>query len=198
MPSIKKNFFYNGLLTVANYLFPLITYPYVSRVLGVSNIGICNFVDSIVNYFILFSMMGVAIVGVREIAAVREDREARNRVFSDLIALNCLTSGLAAVALVAALFVVPALAEYRSLLWIGVVKILANFLCMDWLFQGMEEFKYYCHKGVETIVKRSYYLFPIFPHGEKTYREIDNRGSGNRIIDRGIDRVISFKKKGDV
>ena len=131
MPNIKKNFFYNGLLTVANYLFPLITYPYVSRVLGVSNIGICNFVDSIVNYFILFSMMGVAIVGVREIAAVREDREARNRVFSDLIALNGLTSCLAAVALVAALFVVPALAEYRSLLWIGVVKILANFLCMD-------------------------------------------------------------------
>ena len=64
--------------------------------------------------------------------------------------------------------------------------------------KGTEEFKYYCHKGVETIVKRSYYLFPIFPHGEKTYREIDNRGSGNRIIDRGIDRVISFKKKGDV
>jgi Membrane protein involved in the export of O-antigen and teichoic acid len=93
MPSIKKNFFYNGLLTVANYLFPLITYPYVSRVLGVSNIGICNFVDSIVNYFILFSMMGISIVGVREIAAVREDREARNRVFSNLIALNGLTSG---------------------------------------------------------------------------------------------------------
>ena len=159
MPSIKKNFFYNGLLTVANYLFPLITYPYVSRVLGVSNIGICNFVDSIVNYFILFSMMGVAIVGVREIAAVREDREARNRVFSDLIALNCLTSGLAAVALVAALFVVPALAEYRSLLWIGVVKILANFLCMDWLFQGMEEFKYITNR---TIFVKFLYVAGVF------------------------------------
>ncbi len=159
MPSIKKNFFYNGLLTVANYLFPLITYPYVSRVLGVSNIGICNFVDSIVNYFILFSMMGVAIVGVREIAAVREDREARNRVFSDLIALNGLTSGLAAVALAAAIFVVPALAEYRSLLWIGVVKILANFLCMDWLFQGMEEFKYITNR---TILVKFLYVAGVF------------------------------------
>ena len=159
MPSIKKNFFYNGLLTVANYLFPLITYPYVSRVLGVSNIGICNFVDSIVNYFILFSMMGIAIVGVREIAAVREDREARNRVFSSLIALNGLTSGLAAVALAVAIFVVPALAEYRGLLWIGVVKILANFLCMDWLFQGVEEFKYITNR---TILVKSLYVAGVF------------------------------------
>ena len=159
MPSIKKNFFYNGLLTVANYLFPLITYPYVSRVLGVSNIGICNFVDSIVNYFILFSMMGVAIVGVREIAAVREDREARNRVFSDLISLNGLTSGLAAVALAVAIYVVPSLAEYRGLLWIGVVKILANFLCMDWLFQGMEEFKYITNR---TIFVKFLYVAGVF------------------------------------
>ena len=159
MPSIKKNFFYNGLLTVANYLFPLITYPYVSRVLGVSNIGICNFVDSIVNYFILFSMMGISIVGVREIAAVREDREARNRVFSSLIALNGLTSGLAAIALGVAIFVVPALAEYRSLLGIGVVKILANFLCMDWLFRGVEEFKYITNR---TILVKSLYVVGVF------------------------------------
>ena len=159
MSSIKKNFFYNGLLTVANYLFPLITYPYVSRVLGVSNIGICNFVDSIVNYFILFSMMGVAIVGVREIAAVREDREARNRVFSSLIALNGLTSGLAAIALGVAIFAVPALAEYRSLLGIGVVKILATFLCMDWLFQGVEEFKYITNR---TILVKILYVAGVF------------------------------------
>ena len=63
MGSIKKNFAYSSILTTANYIFPLLTYPYVSRVLGVANIGICNFVDSIINYFILFSMMGIGIVG---------------------------------------------------------------------------------------------------------------------------------------
>ena len=50
MPDLKKNFFYSALLTVANYVFPLLTYPYVSRVLGVTNIGICNYVDGIINY----------------------------------------------------------------------------------------------------------------------------------------------------
>ena len=68
MATIKKNFFYSSILTTANYIFPFLTYPYVSRVLGVNNIGICNFVDSIINYFILFSMMGISIVGIREIA----------------------------------------------------------------------------------------------------------------------------------
>ena len=75
MPSIKKNFLYSSILTTANYIFPFLTYPYVSRVLGVNNIGICNFVDSVVNYFILFSMMGINIVGIREIAKVKNDKE---------------------------------------------------------------------------------------------------------------------------
>ena len=47
---IKSNFIYSSLLTVSSFLFPMLTYPYVSRVLGVTNIGVCNFVDSIINY----------------------------------------------------------------------------------------------------------------------------------------------------
>ena len=71
MGSIKRNIFYNSILTISSYIFPLITFPYVTRVLGVNNIGICNFVDSIIQYFICFSMMGVMTVGTREIARTR-------------------------------------------------------------------------------------------------------------------------------
>ena len=92
MPSLKKNFFYSALLTLANYIFPLITYPYVSRVLGVTNIGICNFVDNIVNWFIVFSTMGISVLGVREIASVRSGKEERGKGFSSLLALNGLTT----------------------------------------------------------------------------------------------------------
>ena len=159
MVSIRKNFFYNALLTVSNYIFPLVTYPYVSRVLGVSNIGICNFVDSIVNYFILFSMMGISIVGMREIAVVRDDREARNRVFSGLLNLNLITTAVAALVLIVAIYRVPSLAEYRTLLWIGVAKLMANFLCMDWLFRGLEEFKYVTNR---TILVKCLYVAAVF------------------------------------
>ena len=77
--SIRVNFLYSAILTVSNYFFPFITYPYVSRVLGVEKIGICNFVDGIIHYFILFSMLGIVSVGIREIA--------KNRIHKKLIGL---------------------------------------------------------------------------------------------------------------
>ena len=82
--SIKRNFIYSSILVTSNYIFPFITYPYISRVLGVTNIGICNFVDSIVNYFILFSMMGIGIIGIREIASAKKNQDDLNSTFSSL------------------------------------------------------------------------------------------------------------------
>lgn len=55
-------------------MFPLLTYPYVSRVLGVIGIGTCNFVDSIIDYFILFSGLGIGSYGVREIARYKDNK----------------------------------------------------------------------------------------------------------------------------
>ena len=74
MQSIKLNFIYNAILTMSGYLFPLIVYPYVSRILGVANMGACNFVDSIVEYFTIISMMGMNIMGVREIAKCKKNK----------------------------------------------------------------------------------------------------------------------------
>lgn len=161
MPSLKKNLFYSALLTVANYVFPLITYPYVSRVLGVTNIGICNFVDNIVNYFLVFSTMGISILGVREIAGVGTDKEKRNSTFSSLLALNALTTFVAAVVLTIAIFVVPSLAAYRKLLFVGVAKLLANSLFLEWLFRGLEEFKYITGRSIfiKTLYVVAVFLF---------------------------------------
>ncbi|WP_034523139.1 oligosaccharide flippase family protein [Bacteroides uniformis] len=92
MNSIKKNFFFSTFLTISNYVFPLITYPYVSRVLQVERIGLCNFVDSIINYFILFSMLGISTYGIREIAKNKSDKTKLNQTFYDLISINILMS----------------------------------------------------------------------------------------------------------
>lgn len=159
MASLKRNFFYSALLTVANYLFPLITYPYVSRVLGVTGIGACNFVDNIINYFLVFSTMGISVLGVREIAAAREDREQRDQVFSSLLALNAATTFIAAVVLIVAIYVVPTLFPYRRLLWIGVAKLLANSLFLEWLFRGVEEFKYITNR---SILIKLLYVVSVF------------------------------------
>lgn len=168
MPSLKKNIFYSALLTVANYVFPLITYPYVSRVLGVTNLGVCNFVDSIINYFLVFSTMGISVLGVREIAASRDNREERNRVFSNLLTLNAATTFLAAIVLIVSIYAVPTLAPYRRLLWIGVAKLLANSLFLEWLYRGVEEFRYITNRSI--LIKLLYVVLVfVFVRKEDDY-----------------------------
>ena len=158
-PDVKRNFVYNGILTLSNYIFPLIVYPYVSRVLGVSNIGICNFVDSIVHWFILFSMMGMTILGNREMAAIGDDRVKRSKAFSELMALNLVTTLIAALGLLMAIFTVSKLFAYRSLLYVGVLKLFANFLCIDWYFRGTEDFRYITGR---TIFVKILYVGAVF------------------------------------
>ena len=171
MPDLKKNFFYSALLTLANYVFPLITYPYVSRVLGVTGIGICNFVDNIVNWFIVFSTMGISVLGVREIAAVRSGGKERNEAFSGLLALNGLTTLAAAVVLAAAIFVVPSLAAYRKLLFLGVAKLVAHSLSLEWYFRGIEEFKYITDRSIaiKTLYVAAVFLFVRKPEDYGIY-----------------------------
>lgn len=156
---LKRNFLYNGVLTLSGYLFPLLTYPYVSRVLGVSNIGICNFVDSIINYFILFSMMGIGAVGMREISQHRDDRQEMSRHFSGLLTLNLLTTALAAIILVTVILVVPSLSPYSDLLYIGVCKLFFNFFLIEWFYAGVEDFKYIT---IRSIIVRTIYVLLVF------------------------------------
>jgi len=159
MPSVKKNFSYNLVLTLCSYIFPLITYPYVSRVLGVQNIGVCNFVDSIINYFVLFSMLGVGSYGVREIARVNQDEPRRNYVFSNLFTINLLTTVFAVIVLLICTFMVPKFFEYRSFLLVGVAKLFFNLFLIEWFFQGIQDFKYIT---IRSLIIRVVYVFMVF------------------------------------
>lgn len=157
--SIKKNFIYSSILTVSNYLFPLIVFPYVSRVLGVTNIGICNFVDSIVNYFMLLSMMGISVLGIREISATKGDRLKMSRTFFSLLVLNGTFTVLASVGLIVATMTVPSLQPYRHLLYVSLFKLLGNFLLIEWFFKGLEDFKYITNR---TIIVKMIYVVAVF------------------------------------
>lgn len=159
MSSVKKNFVYSSILTASNYIFPLLTYPYVSRVLGVTNIGICNYIDSIIHYFVLFSMMGIAATGIREIAANKDNPKALNTVFSSLLLLNGLFTFLALLVLLVIMYTVPSLAEHRQLLWIGAMKLVANALLFEWLYKGVEDFKYITQR---TIIIKFLYVISVF------------------------------------
>lgn len=158
MSNIKKNFFYSSILTTANYIFPILTYPYVSRVLGVNNIGICNFIDSIINYFILFSMMGIATIGIREVAACK-DREERNKIFNGLFFLNTLSTTIMLITLITAIFFIPELYEYKELMFVGAFKLFFNYLLVEWLYKGLEYFKFIT---IRTLIVKVIYVVSVF------------------------------------
>ena len=73
--SIKKNTFYNALKTFSSILFPLITFPYISRVLQPENVGRINFGLSIVSYFSLIATLGITTYAIRECSAIRDDKD---------------------------------------------------------------------------------------------------------------------------
>lgn len=159
MGSIKKNIFYSSILTVSGCFFPLITFPYVSRVLGVNNIGICNFVDSIVQYFIYFSMMGVMTVGIREVARTKGDKKQLSKTYSELLTLNLIVTAIMIVVLLMCTIFIPQLHEYKQMFYVGAAKVLANTLLIEWLFKGLEDFRYIT---VRTILVRSLYVVIVF------------------------------------
>lgn len=159
MADIKKNFIYSSILTSANYVFPLITYPYVSRVLGVTNIGICNFIDSIINYYIMFSLMGIVAVAIREIAANKGDAGRLSRTFSSLFVLNSISTAVVLILLVVSIYAVPKLYEYKELMFVGFFKVLFNYLLIDWFYKGIEDFKYITKYG---LITKSLYVVSIF------------------------------------
>ena len=159
MASIKKNFIYSSILTSANYIFPLIVYPYVSRVLGVSRIGACNFVDSIIQYFTLLSMFGITSLGIREIAKAKNDQIKLISVYSNIFCTNAIFTIISVLILIVVIYSVQDLYEYRKLLYIGILKVISNFFLIDWFFRGLEEFKYIT---IRTLLVKCLYVVAIF------------------------------------
>ncbi|MCC6288642.1 MAG: flippase [Chitinophagaceae bacterium] len=159
MSSIKKNFLYSAALTVSTFLFTFITFPYASRVLGVQNIGICNFVDSIVNYFILFSTLGITAIGIREIAKNRGNKKELEESFRDIIFLNAIFTIAALIILLFLIFFVKKLYSYKELMAIGIVKIIFTFFTIEWFYKGVENFRYIT---IRSLIIKVLYVISVF------------------------------------
>ena len=86
--SLGLNAFLNGLKSILNLLFPLITFPYVSRVLGVKGIGIYNYSNSIVSYFLLIAALGISTYAIREGSKYRDNNEKIGKFASEVFTIN--------------------------------------------------------------------------------------------------------------
>lgn len=164
--TIKKNFSYNLLLTLGGYLFAFITFPYVSRVLGVDNIGGVNFVDSIINYFVLFSMLGVSTIGIREVAKFKHDKTELEKSFRDIFLLNFIFTIITLLILIILILSIHKFNNFSTLFYIGIIKLLFNFCLVEWFFIGSENFKFITLRS--TIIKALYVVCVFLLVRDKT------------------------------
>lgn len=157
--SFKKNVIYSGILTTSLYIFQFITYPYVARILGVTNIGICNFVQSFVQYFVLFASLGTMSLGVREIAKCNGDRNKLNKAFSSIIVLNVVITAVVLFCYLAATEFAPQLQQYKKLLYVGALQLVTSVFTIEWLFRGLEDFKFITFRNLAI---RVLYVLAVF------------------------------------
>lgn len=140
--SLKLNFIMNALLTMSSFIFPLITFPYVSRILLPVGTGKVSFATSVVSYFALFAQLGIPTYGIRACSKVRDDKEALSRTVQELFIINFVMSVIAYLALFVAVAIVPRLQEECTLLLIVSLTILFNAIGMGWLYQALEQYSY--------------------------------------------------------
>ena len=159
MPSIKKNFAYKSALTLSTYIMAFITFPYVSRILGVEKLGLVNYVDNTVSYFLLFASMGINYLGVREIASVRDNKKERDKTFSDLLGMNISFTVIILVIYFVLFLTIPKFNQYSELFFIGAAKILFTAFLIEWFFTGIEDFKYIT---IRSLIIKIIYVVLVF------------------------------------
>ena len=166
--SIKKNTVYSIIKTGSSILFPLITFPYISRVLLTENVGKINFGLSIVSYFSLVASLGITTYAIRECSAIRDDKEKLSNTASQIFSINIITTIIAYLALAITLCLYRKLDNYRTLIILQSLTIIATTLGADWLNSAMEDFKYITLRTV-AFQFISLLLMFVFVHRPEDY-----------------------------
>ncbi len=140
--SLKKNALVSLLKASMNIIFPILSFPYASRVLLPDGIGRVNFANSIVEYFIMFAILGINLYAAREAARVRDNAEKLNKLSREILSINMISTAISYAVLFSAIFLIPKFHDYRVLLIICSAKVLFTAPGMEWLYNAEEEYGY--------------------------------------------------------
>lgn len=149
---IKRNLVYNFILSVSQVLLPLLSIPYISRVLNPAGIGEVSFMDSFTFYFISIAEFGIVVYGMREVARLKNEPEKKAQVVSELLALHVISSSITLV-----LYCIAVLAIWNKIndvrvLYFSLSYLIVNFFACEWYFLGMEKFRYITVRSILTRV----------------------------------------------
>lgn len=146
--SLKKNMIMNIVLTISSFIFPLLTFPYISRILLPMGLGKISFATSLIAYFNMFAQLGIPMYGIRICATVRDDKEKLSQIVQELLIINIIMSVISYVVLFGAIFTVPTLEDEKMLYIILSVTIILSVIGMEWLYKALEQYTYITIRSV--------------------------------------------------
>lgn len=206
VPSLKKNVALNVTKTLFSLIFPLITFPYTSRILLPDGIGKVNFARAVIEYFVLIATLGISVYGIREAAKMRDDKVRLSKITKELFIINIVSTLFAYILLAFAMLCVPKLSSYRALLCVISATILFTALGLDWLYTAVEDFEYITKRYIFFNALSLVLLF-VFVKEQKDYlwyasiSVFANVGSNilnfihsRKYIDFSIVHQLEFKK----
>lgn len=166
--SVQFNFVMNAILTVSSFVFPMITFPYASRVLSVDGYGKVSFATSVLTYFAMFAALGIPNYGIRACARVRDDKVKLSRTAQELMIINLITSAITYVAFFVSLVFVKRFQQDSTLLIINSASILLNTLGVTWLYSALEQYSYITVRNIACKIVSIILMF-IFVHNPSDY-----------------------------
>lgn len=157
------------ILTSSGFLFPLITVPYVSRVLSTFGTGSVAFAQSVVSYFSLAALLGIPVYGIRECARVRDNREELSKTVQELVTILLISSAVVYLAFLVAIYTVPKLHADVPLMLIFSSVIWLSSCGVDWFYQAIEQYGYITIRNIAMKLLGLVLMF-IFVHQLSDYR----------------------------
>ncbi|MCR0457077.1 flippase [[Clostridium] innocuum] len=196
--TVKKNFIMNFILTAANFIFPIVTFPYVSRILLAEGTGKVAFAASIASYFSMIAALGIPTYGIRACARIRDDKDKLNKTVQELLIIHMSATSLALMFYFISVFIVPELYKEKTLMLINSLSIILNVFGVNWLYQALEQYSYITYRSIFFKIISIILMF-FFIHQKSDYiiyggiAIFANAGSNILNFIR-LRKLINFKK----
>lgn len=167
-PSLKLNFLMNTILTASSFLFPMITFPYISRVLLPEGNGQIAFVTSVISYFSMVASLGIPTYGIRICAQIRDDPEELTRTVQEIFIINAFMTILVYTVFFIAINTVEEFRLERTLFLICGTTMFFSLMGMEWLYKALEQYHYITIRSILFKLISVIFMF-LLVHSPEDY-----------------------------
>ncbi len=166
--SVTENVLLNIIYTLTNMIFPLLTFPYVSRIILVDLLGRVSFFQSISSYAIMLASLGISTYGIREVARCRDDREELSKTTQELLIINCIGTIIVVCVVAIMSIFVDRLRNDTYLFIINILLVLTAPLGVNWLYSGIEQYSFITKRAIAVKLMSLVAIF-VFVRKKEDY-----------------------------